>query len=32
VMHCFSLNKFSRDRGFRNLTQLFTDGRLEWLH
>jgi hypothetical protein len=29
VMHCFSLNKFSRDRGFRNLTQLFTDGRLE---
>lgn len=30
VMHCFSLNKFSRDRGFRNLTQLLsTDGRLE---
>jgi hypothetical protein len=32
-MHCFSLNKFSRDRGFRNLTQLLsTDGRLKWLH
>jgi hypothetical protein len=30
VMHCFSLNKFSRDRGFRNLTRLLsTDGRLE---